>query len=204
MTRVARAKVSRVASVEPPALDLINTHLVLSDEWVDVLADPDQRREWLTAEAERVGFPAADAATTSRAAVTALQDLRADVALAVEAARQGKRPSARALAAINAAAHAAPASPRVRWTEDGLVREPRREGSVATRLAATFAEAAIDLLASPDIRSVRLCEAPWCVVLFLGTNPRRRWCTPEICGNRARVARYYRRHHESPRPPASA
>ena len=32
--------------------------------------------------------------------------------------------------------------------------------------------------------------------VFLPANPRRRWCSPAICGNRARVARYYQRHKD--------
>jgi predicted RNA-binding Zn ribbon-like protein len=31
-------------------------------------------------------------------------------------------------------------------------------------------------------------------MLFLPAHPRRRWCSPQLCGNRVRVARYYRRH----------
>jgi predicted RNA-binding Zn ribbon-like protein len=31
-------------------------------------------------------------------------------------------------------------------------------------------------------------------MVFLPAHPRRRWCSPTRCGNRARVARYYQRH----------
>ncbi|WP_253798373.1 CGNR zinc finger domain-containing protein [Nocardia amikacinitolerans] len=27
-------------------------------------------------------------------------------------------------------------------------------------------------------------------------HPKRRWCSPDRCGNRVRVARYYRKHKE--------
>ncbi|WP_139810547.1 CGNR zinc finger domain-containing protein, partial [Mycobacterium avium] len=37
------------------------------------------------------------------------------------------------------------------------------------------------------------CANPDCSMLFLATNPRRSWCTANICGNRARVARHYHR-----------
>ena len=39
-------------------------------------------------------------------------------------------------------------------------------------------------------------------VYDLPAHPRRRWCSPARCGNRARVARYYQRHGAArgPRP----
>ncbi len=56
------------------------------------------------------------------------------------------------------------------------------------------AEAAAALLAGPAAGKAGECEADDCAMLFLPTHPRRRWCSPSRCGNRARVARYYQRH----------
>jgi predicted RNA-binding Zn ribbon-like protein len=56
----------------------------------------------------------------------------------------------------------------------------------------------VELLADPTVCDVRRCDAPTCVILFLARHPNRRWCTPTICGNRARVARYYQRHKPVP------
>ncbi|MFG2003714.1 CGNR zinc finger domain-containing protein [Spirillospora sp. NPDC048911] len=70
----------------------------------------------------------------------------------------------------------------------------RREGPLGTRLAAILAEAAAELLTDPSFGRVRQCEADDCVMVFLPAHPRRRWCSPARCGNRARVARYYQRH----------
>lgn len=179
---------------EPPALDLVNTRLFLEERWIDVLDDRANRTEWLTAEVERVGLTAKDAAAVSDEAAAALKAVRDDVADAVDAARHGKKPTQRALSGLNDAVRASPASPQAQWDGTGLAASTHRDGPLATRLAASFAEAALQLLTSSDITKVRLCEAPSCVVLFLASNPRRRWCTPDICGNRARVARYYLRH----------
>jgi predicted RNA-binding Zn ribbon-like protein len=73
-----------------------------------------------------------------------------------------------------------------------------RDGSPTSRLLAELAEAATELLADPAVRTVRQCEAPACHLLFLPAHPRRRWCSPASCGNRVRVARYYRRHKDAP------
>ncbi|MDP9862696.1 MULTISPECIES: CGNR zinc finger domain-containing protein [Streptosporangium] len=59
---------------------------------------------------------------------------------------------------------------------------------------AELAEAAADLPADPAVMHVRQCEAEDCVMLFLSAHPCRRWCSADRCGNRVRVARYYRRH----------
>ena len=71
---------------------------------------------------------------------------------------------------------------------------PRRRGNPTAILLAQLAAAAAELLASPAIRRVRSCEGRDCRMLFLPASPRRRWCSPAVCGNRARVARYYQRH----------
>jgi predicted RNA-binding Zn ribbon-like protein len=72
----------------------------------------------------------------------------------------------------------------------------RRRGNPAAVLLAQLAGAAAELLASPAIRRVRRCEGRDCRMLFLPASSRRRWCSPTVCGNRARVARYYQRHKD--------
>lgn len=181
---------------EPPALDLVNTRIVLSGEWVDLLDDRAARTEWLTHEVGRLDVRAQDAERFTTDAAEALKALRGPVSEAVEAARHERRPPKRSLAALNDAARGAPATRQARWEDGAVLAGSRREGPQEVRLAASFAEAAVELITGPDITKVRLCEAPACVVRFLARNARRRWCTPDICGNRARVARYYVRHKQ--------
>ncbi|MBW5486903.1 CGNR zinc finger domain-containing protein, partial [Streptomyces bambusae] len=95
---------------------------------------------------------------------------------------------------LNAALAAAPAHRELAWTADGPAVTVHRAGTPAGRLAAELAEAAVDLLADPRVADVRECEGADCVLLFLPAHPRRRWCVAAVCGNRARVARYYARH----------
>jgi len=54
------------------------------------------------------------------------------------------------------------------------------------------AEAAADLLKSPDRRHVRECGEETCRWLFLdrSKNHSRRWCDMKICGNRSKVQRF--------------
>jgi hypothetical protein len=53
------------------------------------------------------------------------------------------------------------------------------------------------LFGSEQRTELRPCYAPGCVLYFLRDHPRRQWCSAG-CGNRARVARHYARHHASP------
>jgi predicted RNA-binding Zn ribbon-like protein len=59
--------------------------------------------------------------------------------------------------------------------------------------------AAADLLASNDVALVRTCSSPACQWFFLDTskNHRRRWCDMKVCGNRAKVRKFYARKRES-------
>jgi predicted RNA-binding Zn ribbon-like protein len=51
---------------------------------------------------------------------------------------------------------------------------------------------AADLLVSGQTARVRSCANRHCAWLFI--NQRRRWCSMEDCGNRAKARRHYRRH----------
>jgi predicted RNA-binding Zn ribbon-like protein len=99
-----------------------------------------------------------------------------------------------ALQGLNRIQRAAPAIRELSWDGHSVVARTDRLGPPGVRLAADLAEAAAELLTGPTITAIRQCQALDCVALFIASNPRRRWCTPAICGNRVRVARYYKRH----------
>ncbi|MFF5229801.1 CGNR zinc finger domain-containing protein [Dactylosporangium sp. NPDC000521] len=102
-----------------------------------------------------------------------------------------------ALAGVNLAARAL-GPPALSWPDDGPARVEYAMPAAgpADRLLAVLAHAAMDFLAGPDAARLRACPAPRCVRYFLQGDPRQAWCKPS-CGNRARVARHYRRHHDS-------
>jgi len=191
---LALPSVPSILFTEPLALDLMNTDLHLNEGRMDLLDQRSNRTEWLAAEAERLGINDTDVAAFTDAVAEALKAVRAHTTAAVEAARYGTKPPSRALSGLNKALRTAPAIPRARWDGTSVTVTAHRSGPLATRLTARFAEAAVGLLTDPDISKVRRCAAPPCMVLFLPRNPNRRWCTPNICGNRARVARYALRH----------
>lgn len=83
------------------------------------------------------------------------------------------------------------------WGGRGMVRtcfEP--EGPLAP--LTPIALSALDVVRGTDPARLRACAADDCVRWFVDTSKggRRRWCSMSRCGNRAKVARYRRRHAE--------
>lgn len=182
---------SEALTGEPLALDLVNTVAGPPDDEVDLLGTPEALRAWLTAERDRLGSVAA-----GEIDLAAVRALRTHIDAAVQAARTSRPPPPAALRAITAALRNAPAYEELGWDGEVVTITWRRRGNPTASLLAQIAAAAAELLASPAIRQVRRCEGRGCRMLFLPANPRRRWCSPAVCGNRARVARYYQRHKD--------
>jgi predicted RNA-binding Zn ribbon-like protein len=63
-----------------------------------------------------------------------------------------------------------------------------------------LAQAAADLLLSPQASLIKDCGAPTCRWLFLDVskNHTRRWCDMKICGNRVKARRHQARLQEAP------
>jgi predicted RNA-binding Zn ribbon-like protein len=76
----------------------------------------------------------------------------------------------------------------------------RRWASVqgARSLMSSVAQDAIDVLGGPRAARLKRCEGSRCALLFVDTSRsgRRRWCSMERCGNRAKVAAHRRRRKE--------
>ncbi|MER7728672.1 CGNR zinc finger domain-containing protein [Streptomyces sp. NPDC096323] len=176
------------------ALDLLNTLPYATDgPPVDHLADAAGLLAWLALEGARLPG-AADVREVTPDDLAAVRAVRAHATLAVDAARRGERPPESALRELNEAQLAAPAIRYAQWDGDAVVVTARRSGPPGTRVAAALAEEVAGLLADPALARIRECEAEDCTMLFVPAHPRRRWCSAARCGNRARVARYYRRH----------
>lgn len=62
-------------------------------------------------------------------------------------------------------------------------------------LIVRIATAAARLITEADFHYVRNCEGPTCTLYFLdiSKNHKRRWCSMEVCGNRAKAAAYRKR-----------
>ncbi|MER7015075.1 ABATE domain-containing protein [Saccharopolyspora sp. NPDC000359] len=183
---------------EPLALDLVNTRVVVPSGPVDMMATPAELWEWLTRQAARLTMPTrAERTSLDETDLAAVHEVREHTARTLAAIRHGRRPPADALRGLNEAQRASPGIHQLSWRGGALIGTVDRPGRLGLRVAANLAEAAAELLTDPIIEALRECEERNCVMLFIATNPRRRWCSAAICGNRVRVARYYQRHKAS-------
>lgn len=185
---------------EPLALDLVNTRPADgAGGHEDLLRTPRQLAEWLVLQADRIPHGIREE-VPGRADLAPVHAVRDHTAAVVRALLKGNAPPKAALRGLTEAQRAAPPVRELGWDGTAVTAAAHRAGPLGVRLAALLAEAAADLLADPAISKVKECAAGDCVMLFLPSHPRRRWCSPTRCGNRARVARYYQRHRPATTP----
>jgi predicted RNA-binding Zn ribbon-like protein len=183
---------------EPLPVELMNTIWADRDGVHDALDNPAGVTSWLLA---------TEACSTGKARVT--QSVAGELRLLRDALRalaahatQDDRTSAasaiadrsRAIRVLNRASASAPAWSQLSWPADTQPHKGKRSTHApADAAVSAIAEQAVELFAGPLLAELRACHAPGCVLYFVRDHPRREWCSAG-CGNRARVARHYRRH----------
>jgi predicted RNA-binding Zn ribbon-like protein len=60
-------------------------------------------------------------------------------------------------------------------------------------LLAALARSAADTLTGDHATRLSRCAGTGCILLFVATQPRRSYCSAELCGTRTRVARHRER-----------
>jgi predicted RNA-binding Zn ribbon-like protein len=136
-----------------------------------------------------VSGPALDHARAAREAVYRVAKALID----------GQLPAADDEEVINLAAIAPPPMPRM---ERGTVSLAAAEPDPAASALSAVARDAIALFTSPYARRLRECASPECGLLFLDLSRpgRRRWCSSNACGGKARAAAYRQRRARTARP----
>ena len=186
------------------ALDLVNTERMSGGTRIDLLESPAALLEWLrqsgavtaaelnAREKLLLRDQAAGGGLLERA-----RNLRSGVRQMAEALVSHRAVSARAMAAINSVLADSPQVRELVRGSKGYTLERRNRGSAEAALLAPVAEAAARLLAEGDHSRVRKCANPACILYFYDpTRSRtRNWCSMQSCGNRAKAARFYDRHH---------
>ena len=182
-------------------LDFVNTiDPWYGDDRIDYLPDYYALLEWAhrngtaTAHEQRLLRKLADAAPLESAAVHRRAiDLRADLHAVLRPARGSE--TSRALLTLNAELRRA--SRYLRLNQAGSTFELDYEfDEELDAVLWPVVRCAADLLSSPrDLSRVRECDGFNCGWLFIDTSKagRRRWCSMDICGNRAKVERHRNR-----------
>jgi predicted RNA-binding Zn ribbon-like protein len=171
------------------AVDLINTVAPPGTPAADDLlpADRDAEAWWRI---QRARVPDGDLPD-----IRALRRLRSALREVMEALVDARAVPQAAIDDLNFFMQSAPTSTRLVLTGTGLRAQtlwhPEYGGN--PRLAFIAAQAAEFLSDPSQVTRLRRCANPACSMIFIAINPRRSWCVPGVCGNRARVARHYRR-----------
>lgn len=178
---------------EPLALDLVNTRVRRGGVEVDLLDSPAALAAWLRAEHGRVAWTgAADAADLAN-----LRTLRDAIDRLLRACRGRTRAARADVERVNRALTPGRARPQLGWGASGPTLKPPSAPTRRHALLHALASDAVTLLTGPYADRVRECAHPDCRLQFVAHNPRRHWCSSRLCGNRARVAKHYRRHSQA-------
>lgn len=187
-------------------LDFINTEKRREGALLDLLPDFEYLIAWLL-EAKVLDPAGAEKALqqwNQRAeGETLLEEalgFRAELRGMTEAIIKGKKVPQTAIDSINGILSHQAGHIELKRIRGGFKKGFQMDFSEPIRLLLPMAEAACDLLCYGDLSLIKKCENSACILFFYDTtkNHSRRWCSMKGCGNRIKVAAYYRRLRETP------
>lgn len=168
-----------------PVLEFLATRAGRYGEPLERLAEPADLTRWL--ELSHL----AGGARCSEDVLADAHELREAIYRTLTAAREARRPNSSDLRLVNDWARRPTPSPQLSPSMNVVFTGP----DPCRAELATLARAAIELIAGPRLSRIRNCANPTCSLMFIDhSRPgRRRWCSMERCGNRAKTARYRQR-----------
>jgi predicted RNA-binding Zn ribbon-like protein len=185
---------------DSPAIDFVNTEIAVDGERADLLTSPAELFAWLAqASVAKSGQLASLRREMSRKELASFlaeaKAFRGELRKAVEALASGARVPAGAIRAINGYLNARAPEVEVRAAGSRFELVEKTRVDSADALLAPIARSAAELLCFRDPSLVRKCEGQRCILYFLDTSKahRRRWCSMQACGNRAKAAAHYQR-----------
>ena len=184
-----------------PALDFLNTRPVLSgEEPTELLPDFAALLRWFRA-ANILGSREAselrrqwEESQRARRALDSLHQLREKLRKEVLKYEAGGDIQPATIEEINKLMASHPMRTRLIPTEDGFNIEAYCDAQEPVDLLGPVAYSIASLFADLDRTWIRKCSN--CVLHFCDTSKKgtRRWCSMQMCGNRAKVAAYAARH----------
>jgi predicted RNA-binding Zn ribbon-like protein len=184
-----------------PSLDFVNTEVVLAGVRTDLFLNFGDLTQWFVqanlasmSEMQKLARMWADT-SDAKAALQGARALRSVVRNAVErVARTGRIPSdlagvlGKELQQPRLATDVVRSQGRLKTDPHWILEKPRD-------LLVPVAHCAANFFATADYPALRKCENPKCILWFYDSskNHSRRWCSMELCGNRAKAAAFRER-----------
>jgi predicted RNA-binding Zn ribbon-like protein len=202
---------------QSPSFELVAGHLALDFvNTVDWRGNPARRKDLLTSADDLVAWAVCARLVSPAEARALVREARRDarraertlgrarrlrelLARAFAPAGSDARPAPRDLRLLNSLLGAALRKRHLEVRGTACVWSWSREADPLDWLLWPIVLAGAELLTSDKRTGVRECAGEGCGWLFLDTsrNRRRRWCTMQGCGNRAKVRRFYERAREA-------
>jgi len=178
-----------------PALNFINTLNMLTGELADSWQSDEDVAAWIVREGLRDTLPSTR--WPSGALLEKARNLRQVALEAIEA-----RKSKKALPLVDLNGFLEQSVSHCVLSADALINlnlERVYGQETVEQYLAPVAEAVGDLLVHADFDLVRHCEGERCVLWFYDRTKAhlRRWCSPQLCGNRAKVAAFRARERST-------
>jgi predicted RNA-binding Zn ribbon-like protein len=204
MARTSRENgaIAVVAPRRDLCLDFANTFAWQDGMAVDSLSGPVELLRWCkehgavdAATFARLDYWSTGSAAESAAMFADAVMLRGSLYRVFFALAHRETPAARDVAALNSALAGAPMRHTLIAVDDGFGWRLEADRRPAASLLAPVLWSAGDLLVSPEVARIRHCANEKCLWLFLddSKNGSRRWCSMQLCGNRAKAHRHYLR-----------
>ncbi len=187
------------------ALDFLNTREGVGPDASDTASSPAALLEWLVAAGLLTGVHLEQLRASppdARILLAEAHRLRQEIRAAVGAMTGGRPTPESSLMTLNRVLDSRSTSLQLTRRDTGLALVESMEAGPVRSLLSPVAEAAAHFLVDGDATRIRQCHAADCGWWFEDTskNGRRKWCSMARCGNRAKAATHYRRHHEGSPP----
>jgi len=196
------AKVGFLFVGECLCLNFLNTRIVVNGRLVDLFQDFPDWVEWslmakvLNPSQARQAFRRWKRSLKVTGAFEVAKAFRESLRGAVEHIAQGEKVPETTIGGINALLRHPIGYSSLAHGPDGLEVQRHLVFEEPIDMLVPIAESAADLFSHGDGSLIKKCENPACVLYFYDTtkNHARRWCSMSVCGNRMKVAAFYRRN----------
>lgn len=174
-----------------PAVDFVNTEIVVRGQLVDLLPTPEALVQWANQANLRL-----DCSLGKKGLAEALL-LRKTLRELFSARIDGQTGLPQALDTVNKYLVRYTTNQTLSIKGNEYILERDQSNLDLAMLLEYLTHAGATLLASPHVDRLRRCDNPDCVLLFVDTSrsQKRRWCSMETCGNRAKVSTHYKKQH---------